>query len=92
MELSDLITRICKAVSDLQAANSRDAAPVSPDTCPIRDLDEFDSHNGLELTCALAEDYGLDVPVDENIFLDDQDRPLTIRQIAQRLNNMIPEQ
>lgn len=91
MQLADLESRICQAVVDLQKLYSRDVTTITLDTRPVGDLDDFDSANGLELTAALAMDYGVDVPLDENIFLDERDRPLTIQQIAKRLNKLIPE-
>lgn len=91
MQLSDLISRVRQAVVDLQKANNRNVDVITPNTRPIGDLDDFDSHNGLELTCALAADYGVDTPLDENMFLDERNRPLTIQEIAERLNKFIVE-
>lgn len=72
------------AICAVQELSGRAPTQVSRDTCPLLEVPEFDSLNGVEVTVeALA---GLNLgKVKFNNVLADGDKPLTVAQAAARL-------
>jgi len=80
IEIEDLLI---KTVVVVQRQSGREEKPVTRDTQPFDDLQDFDSLNGVEVTVDVMEQLEIDLTFN-NVFVDDE-RPLTIKQAAERL-------
>lgn len=80
---ADQVTKVViEVLTELQEMSGREAIPISSSTCPIGDLDGFDSLNGVEATVELSERLGFDVPA-INAFVDETGtKALTVAEIA----------
>ncbi len=85
MTREELMGLVIEALRETQRLSGRDPGfPVTEATVPIGDLDEFGSHNGLEVTVALEERIGRELPT--NLFTDDSSRrPLSVGEVVDRL-------
>ena len=78
--------RVVVALGELQASSGQPAEAAEGTTRPIGDLTGFDSHAGLEFTCAIEVSIGIDVPIDENLCVDDaRNRARTVAEIVGRI-------
>lgn len=50
MDKAKVVKVITEVLSELQSISGRNPVPISEELCPIGDLDEFDSLNGVEAT------------------------------------------
>jgi hypothetical protein len=74
---------LIELISQIQQASGRPMADVSPDTCPLLDIEGFDSLNGVEVTVDVLDKLKLELEF--NNVLVDKDKPLTIKAAAARL-------
>lgn len=82
MNKSKIIEVITQVLHDLQSASGRGGTQITQGTCPIGDLDQFDSLNGVEATSELSERLGFDLP-GVNIFVsDDGTKARTVTETA----------
>jgi len=86
MPRGEILRRIAEALTELQEESGREATKISEDMKPIGDLDGFDSHAGLELACALEQKLDIEIPLDENLCVDDEKRRArTVKEIVERV-------
>jgi len=82
MDKSKTIEVITQVLQGLQSTSGRGGQQISQETCPIGDLDQFDSLNGVEATVELSDQIGFDLP-DVNIFVnEDGTKARTVAEIA----------
>ena len=85
MEKANVVKVITEVLTDLQSISGRKPVPISGKTCPIGDLDEFDSLNGVEATVELSDRLGIDLP-GVNEFVNEQGtKALTVSEIANHI-------
>jgi len=89
MTQSEIELMIIKAVCDIQEQSGREASDVTSETCPIEDLDDFDSLNGVEATVEIFDELQLELDFN-NVFIDG-DQVLTIAEAAKRICESAPQ-
>ena len=86
-------TALCECIEEIQEMSGEEAAEVSPETCPIVELEGFDSLRGVEATVLL--ELKLDLAIDAskgnvNLFVSpDGQSAMTIGEIVQRIIKQI---
>lgn len=86
MHKEEAFKLVVQAINRIQQLSGRAVVPIVSNTRPIGDLPDFDSANGLELTCELAEYLVVEIPLDENILVSkDGSESLTVGDVAARL-------
>ena len=85
MNKAKVIEVIANVLTELQSISGRESVPISGTTCPIGDLDGFDSLNGVEATVELSDRLDLDLP-GVNGFVNEQgNKALTLSQVADNI-------
>lgn len=89
MDKAKVVNVITEVLTELQSISGRKLVPISGTTCPIGDLDGFDSLNGVEATVELSDRLGIDLP-SVNGFVNEQGtKALTVSEIADRICKLI---
>ena len=84
MEKQAVITKVVEAVAQVQEASGRQNSGIRSSTCPVRDVEGFDSLSGVEATVILSESLGVDLP--DNTFVSkDGRRALSVTEIASNI-------
>lgn len=82
MDKSEAVKIVCEVLAEIQSISGRAPTEMSGSTCPIGDLADFDSLNGVEATVALSRRVGVDLP-DINAFVNKEGtKPRTVSEIA----------
>ena len=90
MEKQEIITKVVQTVAQVQEASGRSSASIGASTCPVRDVEGFDSLCGVEATVMLSESLRVDLPEDYNPFVsEDGKRALSVGEIADTLSTYI---
>lgn len=85
MDKDQVIKVITDVLADMQSTSGRKPATVTGNTCPIGDLDGFDSLNGVEASVELCDRLGVDLP-GVNAFVNEQGtRALKVSEIASNI-------
>ena len=85
MDKATVMQEVVQAVVQVQKASGRAAGGIGPSTKPIGGAPGFDSLNGVEVTVALSQSLGYELP-DDNLFVSqDGKRALSISEIADDL-------
>lgn len=85
MDKATVMQEVVQAVVQVQEASGRPAGGIGPSTKPIGGTPGFDSLNGVEVTVALSQSLGYELP-DDNLFVSqDGNRALSISEIADNL-------
>ena len=85
MDKATVMQEVVQAVVQVQEASGRAAGGIGPSTKPIGGAPGFDSLNGVEVTVALSQSLGYELP-DDNLFVSqDGKRALSISEIADDL-------
>lgn len=83
MEKSKAVDAVIEVLTTVQKLSGRAEARITGSTCPIGDLDEFDSLSGVEASALLSDQLGFDLP-GVNAFVNEQGtNALTVDQIAE---------
>jgi acyl carrier protein len=91
MEKADIQKTICDVVRQIQIDSGRLNSALSSDSCPIGDLDGFDSLSGVEATVDLSEKLGIDLP-GVSVFINESgSKVLTIAEIAAKIAKISSE-
>lgn len=89
MELSEIESLVISVLEEIQAISGRPPIAISRATCPLTDLENFDSLNAVEATIALEGKLGTTFATN-NILLDDDGKtPLNIAGITKRLMSLL---
>ena len=85
MDKATVTQQVVQAVVQVQEASGRVAGGIGPFTKPIGGAPGFDSLNGVEVTVALSQSLGRELP-DHNLFVSqDGKRALSISEIAENV-------
>lgn len=85
MEQAKIELLVISVLEELQELSGRKSDGISLMTCPLTDLENFDSLNAVEATIDLEERLGMKLST-HNIFLaEDGKTPLNVSGIASRL-------
>ena len=91
MQKADAERLIADVLTHIQQISGRGVAMVSASTCPIGDLDQFDSINGVEATVELSSRLGFELP-GVNAFVNELGtRALNVGEIADAICNISRE-
>jgi acyl carrier protein len=82
MNRAEVVKAIIGVLEELQSISGRPAAQISERTCPIGDLDEFDSLNGVEATVELSDRLGIDLPGVNAFVTEKGTKALTVSEVA----------
>ena len=86
MDRQDVISKVVETVRVVQETSGRPCGNIGTSTCPIRDLEGFDSISGVEATVILSESLGCQLPDSCNPFVsEDGHRALSIIEIADNI-------
>lgn len=88
MSSAQLLALVIEVIGHYQEMSGRPPSEIGPATCPLTDLLEFDSLNGMEVTVELRTQLGIDIPED-NLCLDKKSKPVRVEQIAERLAQLM---
>jgi hypothetical protein len=79
MNPENVKTALIEVLQEIQCDSGFGVTPMSGKTCPISDIEGFDSPLWLDAIGMLAEKLGVNIPFSNNIFLsEDGQRQLTI--------------
>lgn len=85
MDAKELQDELLDAIREYQAERNVPLDALTENTRPVLDLHDFDSMNGVELTCKLQERLGIN-DLGDNVCLDRTGkRALRIKEIAKQL-------
>ena len=85
MDKEGVVQQVVQAVVQVQEASGRTGGGIGAGTRPIGDAPGFDSLSGIEVTVALSQSLGHELP-DDNLFVSqDGKRALSIAEIADNL-------
>lgn len=92
MKLEDLIVIIKEVLEQAREMSGHVDDQIVPTTVPIGDLVGFDSLNAVEVTVLVQAKLECEIPGDINLFVsEDGLHALTIRQIAERIRDLLPQ-
>ena len=90
MDRQEIVTRVVQTVARVQEVSGRTSAGIGASTCPVGDLEGFDSLSGVEATVMLSVSLGVDLPDDYNPFISsDGKRALSVSEIADSLSTYL---
>ena len=82
MTKEDVLKSIVEVLSFVQDMSGRMPVNITPKTCPIGDLEQFDSLNGVEATVELSTRLGIELR-GPNVFVNDEGtKALSVSEIA----------
>ena len=82
MGKTDAIRKVTEVLQSIQELSGREVGEITRETCPIGDLDQFDSLSGVEASAELSSQLGFDLP-GTNAFVNEQGtKALTVDEIA----------
>lgn len=74
---------VIESLREIQQISGRPEVVISPETCPLTDLPEFDSPNGVEATVAIDGRLGGILPEElVSLFVDESRQPRTVRGVC----------
>ena len=89
MSQDDILRHLVETVAEVQEISGCTAEKITAETCPIKDLEGFDSLRGVEATIILAEKLKCKFKAgteDVNVFVSkDRRRALRIEEAVSRL-------
>jgi hypothetical protein len=93
MTANSIRDAVLRALKEIQLLSGREWVPLTDTSRPISKLPGFDSPNGVEFTCLIEEYLNCEVPLDENLCVEDLDgghrRARTVGQIVARLEELV---
>lgn len=90
MDRKEVLGRVIEAISRVQSLSGRAVGDLGPQTCPVEDIEGFDSLSGVEATLFLSELLKTDLPNDRNPFLSvDGNRALSVNETTDYLCNIV---
>ena len=90
MDKREVMDKVAEAVRQVQETSGRTISEVGPNTCPLIDVEGFDSLSSVEATVILSESLGVGVNLPDSVFLPEEgDRNLSISEIANNVCNIM---
>ena len=90
MDKDDVVRVITKVLTELQELSGQKPSAISGNTCPIGDLDAFDSLNGVEATIELSDRLGFELPGVNAFANEEGTKALTVLEVAANICNVAP--
>lgn len=91
MERENIRETVYQVIQEIQASSGRDASQLNDSTCPLSDLDGFDSLNAVEASFQLSEYLDHDIKQDLELF-SRQGQPLSISEIVDNLFTILNQE
>lgn len=85
MNHAEVLSVLLDVLTSIQQNSGRDIAAISGDTCPVGDLDGFDSLNGVEATVELADRLGIEISGTSVFVNESGTKALSVTEVAERL-------
>ena len=85
MNHAEVVSVLLDVLTSIQQNSGRDIAAISGDTCPVGDLDGFDSLNGVEATVELADRLGIEISGTSVFVNESGTKALSVTEVAERL-------
>jgi acyl carrier protein len=86
---TELQKRLIECLQEVQDLSGSEPTEITPDTCPIRDLPDFDSLRGVEATVYLSGKLKIKIEAPQgevNVFISkDGRRALRVREVVDRI-------
>ena len=79
---------VIKVLGHYQEISGRPKTAIVSQTCPLTDLPEFDSLNGMEVTVEIETELGVEIPEDD-VCLDAEGRPIRVEQVVERISQLM---
>jgi len=93
MTADSIRVAVLKALEEIQTLSGREWVPLTDASKPISRLPGFESPNGVEFTCLIEEYLKCEVPLDENLCVEDlgggHRRARSVGQIIARLEELV---
>ncbi len=90
MKLKDVQTNLISVLQSIQSDSGYDGSGIQGNTCPLNDLEGFDSMLWPAAISILSTTIGVNIPNNRNIFIsEDSKRLLTIDESAAMVCEMI---
>jgi hypothetical protein len=90
METGALEAKLIVVLANIQQESGYSAAAITTATCPIDDLEGFDSKIWPVAIGVLAAELGVSIPNNQNIFISqDGQRRLTVAEAAARVGEIV---
>lgn len=91
MNREDLHNAVVEVIHEIQTASEYTPTPIGGTTRPLKDLEGFDSVQGVEAMSMLSDAIKVEIPASRNIFVSDDGkrRPLTIDEIVDELDKIV---
>lgn len=89
VDQSELESLVISVVEEIQELSGRKCLDISRTTCPLMELDDFDSLNAVEATVVFEEKLGIKVATNNLFVAEDGKTALNIAGIAQRLSKQL---
>ncbi|MCA9078516.1 MAG: hypothetical protein KDA93_26050 [Planctomycetaceae bacterium] len=91
MEKQKAVEAILEVLKSVQELSGRKVGVITAATCPIGDLDEFDSLSGVEASSMLSGRIGFEIP-GVNAFVNEKGtKALSVDQIADAICRVAAE-
>lgn len=88
MELDETKEVVRRVIAEIQTGSGRAVPDIDDNSCPIGDLEGFDSLNAVEASCLLSDYLGFEIP--NNLMISPYPgRQLTYNDITKRLYQFI---
>ena len=82
MKKPEAVKVVIDVLTSVQKVSGREVGEITSSTCPIGDLDGFDSLNGVEASALLSDRIGFELP-GVNAFVNEKGtNALSVNQIA----------
>ena len=90
MDKKDIINKVIQAIAEVQEASGRADNGIVASTCPLTDVEGFDSLCGVEATVMFSKSLGVTLPEKCNPFIsEDGKRAKSVSEIADTLCNFV---
>jgi hypothetical protein len=87
---SEIERKIVEVVTEIQRMTGHPCPVIDAQTCPLKDLVQFDSQLALLATVELGARLSFEIPDDVNVFVDTEvNRPRRISQIRDEICAML---
>lgn len=88
MTMTEATKEVVDVLKTVQELSGRQVGEITGSTCPIGDLDQFDSLNGVEASVELSSRLGFELP-GVNAFVNETGtKALTVNEIAEAICNV----
>lgn len=91
MRKDEVVATIVDVLAEFQSMGGRPATQITGNTCPIGDLAEFDSLNGVEATVELSDRLGIDLPGVNAFANESGTKALTVSEVADTICTLAAE-